>query len=68
MRVQIDRTLCCSYRACQDRCPEIFKHDEDGVVYIEREDVPSHLEGRAEDAAAACPQGVIQIIREARFT
>ncbi len=64
MRVKVDRDLCCSYRACEELCPQLFKHDSDGVVVLVAELVPSGLEAAASAAASACPQGAIQVIDE----
>lgn len=62
MQIKVDRDLCCSYRACELCCPQIFKHDQDGVVYIEASLVPNAFEAQVRSAAKACPQGVITII------
>jgi ferredoxin len=62
MRVRVDRNLCCSYRACEQECPQLFKHDSDGIVFVETEQVPSGLESAAAAAATACPQGAIELI------
>lgn len=64
MQIKIDRELCCSYRACQSICPEVFKHDKDGVVYVESEVVPSGLETQVKAAATACPQNAIMIVEK----
>ena len=61
MKVKVDPSLCCSYQECSRICPEVFKHDQDGVVYVDQEWVPSELEGRVEEAASACPQGAIMV-------
>jgi ferredoxin len=66
MRVRVDRDLCCSYRACEQECPQLFKHDSDGIVFVENEQVPIGLEGAAAAAASACPQGAIRVIDEQR--
>lgn len=63
MQVTIERELCCSYRACAQACPEVFKHDEIGIAFVEQSVVPSEFEMAVRAAAGACPQGAI-IVQE----
>jgi len=36
-------------------CPQVFKLDEGGLVYLESDVVPAGLEEEAREGAAACP-------------
>lgn len=54
-RVIVDRSRCCGYGLCAQLCPEVYKLDENGLVFVESESVPAGLEEEAKEGAAACP-------------
>ncbi|MDB5869843.1 MAG: divergent 4Fe-4S mono-cluster family protein [Polaromonas sp.] len=55
IRVSADRGRCCGYGLCAQLCPQIYKLDADGLVYLETNIVPPELEEEAREGAAACP-------------
>ncbi|WP_313296104.1 ferredoxin [Diaphorobacter sp.] len=55
LRVIVDRGRCCGYGLCAQLCPEVYKLDENGLVYVESERIPDGLEVEAREGAAACP-------------
>lgn len=59
MRAVADRGACCGYGVCTEICPEVFKLDDAGLVYIDEEMVPPELLERAKEAAEACPQSAL---------
>lgn len=65
LRVIVDRSRCCGYGLCAQLCPEVYKLDENGLVYVESESIPSGLEEEAMEGAAACPAEAL-IIQEAQ--
>jgi len=56
MRAVADRGACCGYGVCAEICPEVFKLDEAGIVYLDDDIVAADLVDRAREAAEACPQ------------
>lgn len=61
LRVVIDRTRCCGYGLCAAICPEVYKLDAEGLVYVESELVPAHLEESAREGAVACPAEALAV-------
>tara|TARA_Y100000994_G_scaffold182358_1_gene151149 strand:- start:170 stop:430 length:261 start_codon:yes stop_codon:yes gene_type:complete len=61
-RVEIDRTKCCGYGLCAALCPEVYKLDDDGIIFIESDLVSDDLLEAATEGAEACPAEVIKII------
>ncbi len=55
LRVVADRSRCCGYGLCAQVCPQVYKLDADGLVYLDSEVVPPELEEEAREGAAACP-------------
>jgi ferredoxin len=58
-QVIADRSRCCGYGLCAAVCPEIYKLDDDGIVYLTIDRVPPELEEGAREGAAACPAEAI---------
>jgi ferredoxin len=54
-RAIVDRSRCCGYGLCAQLCPEVYKLDENGLVFVESEIIPTGLEEEAKEGAAACP-------------
>ena len=52
-QVIADRSRCCGYGLCAAVCPEIYKLDDDGIVYLTIDRVPPELEEGAREGAAA---------------
>ena len=47
LKVVIDKPACCGYGVCAEICPEVYKLDENGIVYLDDEIVPEGLESSA---------------------
>lgn len=62
LKVVINKPACCGYGVCNEICPEVFKLDENGIVYVENEIVPEGLEDRAREGADACPQSALAVV------
>jgi ferredoxin len=61
MRAVADRGACCGYGVCAEICPEVFKLDDAGLVYLADEIVPPELLASAKEAAESCPQLALRI-------
>lgn len=61
LRVSADRTRCCGYGLCAQICPQIYKLDADGLVYLDTDVVPPELEEEAREGAAACPAEALAV-------
>ncbi|ABE36536.1 4Fe-4S single cluster domain protein [Paraburkholderia xenovorans LB400] len=59
--VRADRSRCCGYGLCAQLCPQVYKLDENGIVYLESDTVPRELESDAREGAAACPAEALTI-------
>jgi ferredoxin len=66
LRAFADRELCCGYGICTQLCPEVFKVDSDGLVYLESEIVPAGLEEEATEAAASCPAQALRVVADSK--
>jgi ferredoxin len=64
LRAFADRERCCGYGICTQLCPEVFKVDGDGLVYLESEFVPAGLEEAATEAAASCPAEALRVVAD----
>ena len=61
LKVVIDKAACCGYGVCAEICPQIYKLDAIGIVYVDDEIVPQGLEELAREGAEACPQSALAI-------
>lgn len=61
LKVVIDKAACCGYGVCAEICPQVYKLDEGGIVYVEDENVPPELEEAAREGADACPQSALRL-------
>lgn len=61
LRVVIDKPACCGYGLCAEICPEVFKLDANGIVYVDDTLVPEGLEEKAREGAEACPQAALAV-------
>lgn len=64
LRIVADRSRCCGYGLCAQICPDVYKLDADGLVYMDSEIVPAGLEEEAREGAAACPAEAL-VVEEA---
>lgn len=58
-RAVADRSKCCGYGLCAAICPQVYKLDADGLVYIDDENVPPELLDEAREGADVCPAGAV---------
>ncbi len=61
LRIVADRSRCCGYGLCAQMCPEVYKLDENGLVYLEAETFDAALEEAAREGAEACPAEAIVV-------
>jgi ferredoxin len=61
LNVVIDKPACCGYGLCAEICPEVFKLDKNGIVYVDDPQVPEGLEAKAREAVEACPQAALAV-------
>jgi ferredoxin len=61
LRVVADRSRCCGYGLCAQVCPQVYKLDADGLVYLDSDIVPVGLEEEAREGAAACPAEALAV-------
>jgi ferredoxin len=61
LRVVIDKAACCGYGICAEICPEVFKLDGNGIVYVDDPLVPEALEAKATEGALSCPQSALAV-------
>lgn len=59
LKIIVKRNACCGYGICAEICPEVYKLDEGGIVYLENDIVPPELAARAKEGALACPQSAL---------
>lgn len=64
LKLEINKSACCGYGLCAEICPEVYKLDDNGIVYLEEgfEYVPEGLEETAREGADACPQFAITVV------
>jgi ferredoxin len=62
LKVVIDKPACCGYGICAEICPDVYKLDANGIVYVDDEIVPEGLEEQAREGAEACPQAALQVV------
>ena len=60
-RVVTDRSRCCGYGLCAVICPQVYKLDAEGMVYVDNELIPADLLEEAKEGAAACPAEAIVV-------
>ncbi|NIB44098.1 ferredoxin [Pseudomaricurvus alkylphenolicus] len=60
-KVTVDIPNCCGYGLCATLCPEIYKLDDGGIVFLEGDSIPEEHIDAATEGAEACPAQVIQI-------
>ena len=61
MKASIDRSGCIGCGVCPSICPEVFQMADDGLAEVIVEEIPSSLEGTAEEARESCPVSVITV-------
>lgn len=61
LRVSTERSKCCGYGLCAQLGPQIYKLDENGLVYLDSDTFPLSLEEEVREGAAACPAEAIVV-------
>jgi ferredoxin len=66
MKLDIDAKRCMGHARCYAMAPDLLTEDEEGFVAERGQvlDVPVGLEGQAEEAASACPESALAILRQ----
>ena len=62
LKAVVDKAACCGYGICADICPQVYKLDANGIVYLDDEIVPEGLEESAREGADACPQSALKVV------
>ncbi|NHO66700.1 ferredoxin [Aestuariicella hydrocarbonica] len=60
-KVEVDIPSCCGYGLCAAICPQIYKLDSNGIVFLESDIVPDDLIEEAIEGAESCPAQVITV-------
>lgn len=60
LKIIVDRPACCGYAICADICPEVYKLDENSIVYLDDDLAPEGTEAKAQEGCDACPQNAIK--------
>tara|TARA_R110002110_G_C13470525_1_gene720976 strand:- start:93494 stop:93715 length:222 start_codon:yes stop_codon:yes gene_type:complete len=63
-KVYAEVELCCGYGLCNSVCPDIYKLNADGTVYLETDTVPDDLLAAAIEGADCCPAQVLKVVTE----
>jgi ferredoxin len=61
-KVIINKPACCGYGVCADICPDVYKLDDNGMVYVDDPIVPDGMEALAQEGADACPQAALTLV------
>lgn len=61
LRVTADRSRCCGYGLCAQLGPQVYKLDENGLVYLDSATFGLALEEEVREGAAACPAEAIVV-------
>jgi ferredoxin len=61
-KVVINKPACCGYGVCAEICPDVYKLDENGMVFVDDEIVPDGMETLAQEGADACPQSALKLV------
>jgi ferredoxin len=62
LKVVINKPACCGYGVCAEICPDVYKLDDNGMVYVNTEIVPDGMEALAQEGADACPQSALKLV------
>lgn len=61
MKVQVDRERCQGHGMCWMVAGEIFLADDEGLTYVESEEIEDAQEDAARSAAGICPESAISL-------
>lgn len=60
-KITADIPNCCGYGLCASMCPEIYKLDDNGMVYLATDTVSGDLVDAAIEAAESCPAEILKV-------
>jgi ferredoxin len=60
-KITADIPNCCGYGICATLCPEIYKLDDNGIVYLAADEVSGELAEAAIEGAESCPAQVLVV-------
>jgi ferredoxin len=60
-KITADIASCCGYGLCATLCPEIYKLDDNGIVYLAADKVSGELVEAAIEGAESCPAQVLAV-------
>lgn len=63
-KVYAELEHCCGYGLCNQVCPDIYKLNGDGTVYLASDTVPDELLDAAIEGADCCPAQVLKVVTE----
>lgn len=61
MKIAADLDRCEGHGLCVDTAPEVYDLDDNAVVVVRHEVVPTHLERKAEAGARVCPIAALRV-------
>ena len=64
MRVRVDHDRCTGHGRCYEIAASVFREDERGHSYVDRNEVPPGSEARVRRAARNCPEEAILLDEE----
>ena len=56
-----DRDVCRSTGLCVAACPQVFGHDSESLVVLNRDAIGPHNEAQVRDAVDNCPTGALSL-------
>lgn len=62
MKIEADRNRCEGHGLCADTAPEVYELDDDAIVVVRHEVVPTELEREAEAGARVCPVAALRVV------
>ncbi|MDZ4264201.1 MAG: (4Fe-4S)-binding protein [Mycobacterium sp.] len=64
MKVAGDREICMAAGVCVMTADAVFDQDDDGIVVLIAEQVPTGSENVARNAVRMCPSGALRIVAD----
>ena len=61
LKAIVDKDTCISCGLCPSICPDVFEFGDDGKAEAVVDEVPSEMEGMAQEAADSCPVSAISV-------
>lgn len=61
MRLEVDRQRCEGHGLCESTAPDLVHLEEDGIVVVDRPDVPEELATAAAQAVRVCPVAALRL-------